>query len=295
MVCDLIKSQQSWAVLGLPCVFQPKQVAQPSAEGRYWPMCMLALGLFTLRTCKYEAHSSLLHCAPSESWLKCRQDCSFNKSIYRVWINLPAYFHVTDLGTSQLGEGVSVLWGHCWRWEIIAFFLRSKVTSQTCLPSFEILISHKSPCHSVKQWADPPVCSVQIYACWDSLPWDHPSPPLSNIYLKKCQIYRKDNNAMNAYVSSTQIQKLFTFCHIYCISLYVFGEKGVIHLTITWSQHHTLSLKASIESPKNKDSCLHNHSFMITPMKIYNPVRSSNSQSVFTQTHKNSSIVTRLL
>ena len=124
MVCDLIKSQQSWAVLGLPCVFWPKQVAQPSAEGRYWPMCMLALGLFTLRTCKCKAHSSLLHCAPSESWLKCRQDCSFNISIYRVWINLPAYFHVTDLGTSQLGEGVSVLWGHCWRWEIIAFFLR---------------------------------------------------------------------------------------------------------------------------------------------------------------------------
>lgn len=98
---------------------------------------MLALRLFTLRTCKCKAHSSLLHRAPSESWLKCRQDCPFNKSIYRVWINLPSYFHVTDLGTSQLGEGVSVLWGHCSRWEMIAFFLRSKVTSQTSLPSFE--------------------------------------------------------------------------------------------------------------------------------------------------------------
>lgn len=225
-VCDLIKSQQSWAVLGLPCVFQPKWVAQPSAEGHYWPMCMLALGLFTLRTCKCKAHSSLLHRAPSESWLKCRQDCPFNKGIYRVWINLPAYFHVTDLGTSQLGEGVSVLWGHCWCWEMIAFFLKSKVTLQTSLPSFEILILHKSPCHFVKQWAGPLVCSVQIYACWDSLPGITPPHPFPIFILKNVKYTEKTIIQWMHICPPRRLRNCLPFA-TFTLSLYTFlGRRG---------------------------------------------------------------------
>lgn len=51
------------------------------------------------------------------------------------------------------------------------------------------------------------------------------------------------------------------------LSLYVFFS------FFAWaicSQHHTLPLKTSVEFLKKKDSCLHNHSFIITPRKINN-------------------------
>lgn len=45
--------------------------------------------------------------------------------------------------------------------------------------------------------------------------------------------------------------------------------------------HHTLLLRTSVESPKNKGSLLHHHRFMITRKKINNFTMSSNIQSVF--------------
>lgn len=132
-------------------------------------MCVLAFGVFTLRTWKRKANSCRLRCAWS-SGLKWRQNWFLTKtSILRVWIHQPTYFRVTDVGTSQLGEGVSVLQKHCWHWEMIALFLRPKVTSQTSPPSFEILISNKSPWCFVAWWTGLPVCSVQTYSGQDSL------------------------------------------------------------------------------------------------------------------------------
>lgn len=49
----------------------------------------------------------------------------------------------------------------------------------------------------------------------------------------------------------------------FTLSLYTFFFFWLIHLKVSYSQHHTFSLKTSIESPKNKDSFLqfHDHTY----------------------------------
>lgn len=110
----------------------------------------------------------------------------------------------------------------------------------------------------------PPMCSVQTHSGWDSLRITS-SQPVPVFILKNGKHMEKMNSNR---VKNSTLHLDSEIVHILShLSLYVFFS------FFAWaicSQHHTLPLKTSVEFLKKKDSCLHNHSFIITPRKINN-------------------------